>query len=97
MGPPVSCRSPVTGRSCRTRSTPTACLVGTPDGRGLIVVRSTPGELYGVDLRTGHATRIALVGAVDDVNGDGLVRDRPHVVRRTEPPEQGVHQGVRAQ
>ncbi|GAB2751863.1 SMP-30/gluconolactonase/LRE family protein [Streptomyces bullii] len=49
-------------------------LVGTPDGRGLIVVKSTPGELYHVRLRTGHATRISLVGAADVVNGDGLVR-----------------------
>ncbi|KQX82479.1 hypothetical protein [Streptomyces sp. Root1310] len=49
-------------------------IVGTPDGRGLIVVKSTPGELYNVDVRTGHATRIALVGASDVVNGDGLYR-----------------------
>jgi sugar lactone lactonase YvrE len=49
-------------------------IVSTPDGRGLIVVRSTPGELYRVDLSTGRATRIALAGAADVVNGDGLVR-----------------------
>ncbi|GAB2843130.1 hypothetical protein GCM10027074_07070 [Streptomyces deserti] len=49
-------------------------IVGTPDGRGLIVVKSTPGELYHVSLRTGHATKIALVGADSVVNGDGLVR-----------------------
>ncbi|MEU5244109.1 superoxide dismutase [Streptomyces asoensis] len=49
-------------------------VVGTPDGRGLIVVKSTPGELYNVDLTTGHATRITLVGAADVVNGDGLYR-----------------------
>ncbi|MFI5792410.1 SMP-30/gluconolactonase/LRE family protein [Streptomyces sp. NPDC051677] len=49
-------------------------IVGTPDGRGLIVVKSTPGELYNVNLRTGHATRITLVGAPDVVNGDGLYR-----------------------
>ncbi|WP_369180114.1 SMP-30/gluconolactonase/LRE family protein [Streptomyces mutabilis] len=49
-------------------------IVTTPDGRGLIVVRSTPGELYRVSLRTGRATRIGLVGADDVVNGDGLVR-----------------------
>ncbi|MFD9429934.1 SMP-30/gluconolactonase/LRE family protein [Streptomyces sp. NPDC060002] len=49
-------------------------IVGTPDGRGLIVVKSTPGELYNVNLRTGHATRITLVGASDVVNGDGLYR-----------------------
>ncbi|MFI8187618.1 SMP-30/gluconolactonase/LRE family protein [Streptomyces sp. NPDC085946] len=49
-------------------------VVGTPDGRGLIVVKSTPGELYRVDLRTGRATRIALSGAEDVVNGDGLLR-----------------------
>ncbi|MGW8064836.1 SMP-30/gluconolactonase/LRE family protein [Streptomyces ziwulingensis] len=49
-------------------------IVATPDGRGLIVVRSTPGELYRVSLGTGRATRIRLVGADDVVNGDGLVR-----------------------
>ena len=49
-------------------------IVGTPDGRGLIVVSSTPGKLYHVDLRTGHATEIALNGADDVANGDGLFR-----------------------
>ncbi|MGC5565101.1 SMP-30/gluconolactonase/LRE family protein [Streptomyces sp. FR-108] len=49
-------------------------IVGTPDGRALIVVKSTPGELYKVSVRTGHATRITLVGAPDVVNGDGLYR-----------------------
>ncbi|MES4902529.1 MULTISPECIES: superoxide dismutase [unclassified Streptomyces] len=49
-------------------------VVGTPDGRGLIVVSSSPGRLYHVDLRTGHATEIALVGAADVANGDGLLR-----------------------
>ncbi|MEZ3179842.1 superoxide dismutase [Streptomyces pimonensis] len=49
-------------------------IVSTPDGRDVIVVKSTPGELYRVSLRTGHATRIALSGADDVVNGDGLVR-----------------------
>ncbi|MFF3844318.1 SMP-30/gluconolactonase/LRE family protein [Streptomyces sp. NPDC002328] len=49
-------------------------IVGAPDGRSLIVVKSTPGELYNVDLRTGHATRITLTGAADVVNGDGLYR-----------------------
>ncbi|WP_413757854.1 SMP-30/gluconolactonase/LRE family protein [Streptomyces sp. MMBL 11-3] len=49
-------------------------VVGTPDGRALIVVKSTPGELYKVNTRTGHATRITLAGATDVVNGDGLYR-----------------------
>jgi len=49
-------------------------IVGTPDGRALIVVKSTPGELYKVDIRTGHATKIVLAGATDVVNGDGLYR-----------------------
>ncbi|MFF3329734.1 SMP-30/gluconolactonase/LRE family protein [Streptomyces sp. NPDC002888] len=49
-------------------------IVGTPDGRGLIVVKSSPGELYNVNPRTGHATKITLVGAADVVNGDGLYR-----------------------
>ncbi|MEV5429014.1 superoxide dismutase [Streptomyces sp. NPDC052701] len=49
-------------------------VVGTPDGRGLIVVKSAPGELYRVDLGTGRAARIALTGADDVANGDGLVR-----------------------
>ncbi|CAL9451418.1 SMP-30/gluconolactonase/LRE family protein [Streptomyces griseomycini] len=49
-------------------------VVSTPDGRDVIVVKSTPGELYRVCLRTGRATRVTLVGADDVVNGDGLVR-----------------------
>lgn len=49
-------------------------IVGTPDGRGLIVVKSTPGELYHVNVETGHAEKITLVGASDVVNGDGLYR-----------------------
>ncbi|MFE9923523.1 SMP-30/gluconolactonase/LRE family protein [Streptomyces sp. NPDC005774] len=49
-------------------------IVSTPDGRDVIVVKSTPGELYRVNLHTGHATRIVLSGAADVVNGDGLVR-----------------------
>ncbi|GFN00464.1 hypothetical protein Sfulv_52740 [Streptomyces fulvorobeus] len=49
-------------------------IVSAPDGRGLIVVSSTPGELYRVSPATGHATRIALSGAETVVNGDGLVR-----------------------
>lgn len=49
-------------------------IVGTPDGRGLIVVKSTPGELYNVSPKTGAATRITLVGQDTVVNGDGLWR-----------------------
>ncbi|MFD4560878.1 SMP-30/gluconolactonase/LRE family protein [Streptomyces sp. NPDC058469] len=49
-------------------------IVGTPDGHGLIVVSSTPGKLYNVSLKTGHATEIALSGASDVANGDGLFR-----------------------
>lgn len=49
-------------------------IVGTPDGRGLIVVSSTPGVLYHVNIRTGYATGITLVGADNVVNGDGLYR-----------------------
>ena len=47
-------------------------LVGTPDGRALIVV--SVGRLYRVSLRTGQASLITLNGAPDVVNGDGLVR-----------------------
>lgn len=47
-------------------------LVGTPDGRALIVV--SVGKLYRVNLRTGQATVITLAGAPDVTNGDGLVR-----------------------
>ncbi|WP_030040775.1 SMP-30/gluconolactonase/LRE family protein, partial [Streptomyces resistomycificus] len=49
-------------------------IVATPDGRGLIVVKSTPGELHNVDLATGRTTRIRLVGQDTVVNGDGLWR-----------------------
>ncbi|MGA5202677.1 SMP-30/gluconolactonase/LRE family protein [Streptomyces variegatus] len=47
-------------------------LVATPDGRGLIVVNA--GQLYRVDLRTGHAAEVTLKGATDVAGGDGLVR-----------------------
>jgi sugar lactone lactonase YvrE len=47
-------------------------VVGTPDGRALIVV--AVGKLYRVDIRTGHATTIALSGVDNVDNGDGLVR-----------------------
>jgi sugar lactone lactonase YvrE len=47
-------------------------IVGTPDGRALIVV--SVGKLYRVNIRTGHATVIALNGADNVNNGDGLVR-----------------------
>ncbi|MEV0775697.1 superoxide dismutase [Streptomyces sp. NPDC050433] len=46
----------------------------TPDGRALIVVNSPAGKLFRVDPKTGHATHIALRGAADVVNGDGLLR-----------------------
>ncbi|MFJ5303252.1 SMP-30/gluconolactonase/LRE family protein [Streptomyces sp. NPDC088350] len=49
-------------------------IVGTPNGHHLIVVSSTPGKLYRVSLKTGHATEIALSGASDVANGDGLFR-----------------------
>ncbi|WP_405867661.1 SMP-30/gluconolactonase/LRE family protein [Streptomyces sp. NBC_00005] len=49
-------------------------IVGTPDDRGLIVVSSTPGKLYNVSLKSGSATEIALVGAENVANGDGLWR-----------------------
>jgi len=49
-------------------------IVSAPEGRGLIVVSSSPGKLYHVDVKTGHATEIALVGAENVGNGDGLYR-----------------------
>ncbi|MFE6157948.1 SMP-30/gluconolactonase/LRE family protein [Streptomyces sp. NPDC056486] len=49
-------------------------IVDTPDGRGLIVVSSSPGKLYRVHRGTGHATEVRLVGADDVANGDGLFR-----------------------
>ncbi|QIJ62464.1 superoxide dismutase [Streptomyces sp. JB150] len=49
-------------------------IVATPDGRGLIVVKSAPGTLYRVSPRTGKAAEIALVGQDSVVNGDGLYR-----------------------
>ncbi|MEU6144941.1 superoxide dismutase [Streptomyces sp. NPDC047081] len=49
-------------------------IVAAPDGRGLIVVSSTPGKLYNVSPKTGHATEITLSGAADVANGDGLWR-----------------------
>lgn len=49
-------------------------IVSAPDGCGLIVVKSTPGELYHVDPKTGAAKKITLVGQADVVNGDGLWR-----------------------
>ncbi|MGW7518537.1 SMP-30/gluconolactonase/LRE family protein [Streptomyces sp. NPDC054796] len=68
-------RLPLTGEWVQTPDVINANgLVGSPDGKGLIVVSSTSGSLYHVDLRTGHATGIALRGAADVLNGDGLVR-----------------------
>ncbi|MBR7678651.1 superoxide dismutase, partial [Streptomyces daliensis] len=68
-------RLPLTGEWEQTPDAISANgLVGTPDGKGLIVVSSTLGRLYHVDLRTGHATGVALRGAADVLNGDGLVR-----------------------
>ncbi|MFE2045134.1 superoxide dismutase [Streptomyces sp. NPDC059477] len=49
-------------------------VVATPDGTDLIVVKSTPGELYRVSLRTGTARRFTLTGADSVAAGDGLVR-----------------------
>ena len=49
-------------------------IAGAADGRNLIVVSSTPGKLYNVDVETGYATEIALTGAADVANGDGLFR-----------------------
>lgn len=50
-------------------------ITSTPDGRGLIVVRSLPeGRLYRVDPRSGDAVEIRLKGAADVRYGDGLVR-----------------------
>ncbi|MDX3528899.1 superoxide dismutase, partial [Streptomyces sp. ID05-39B] len=49
-------------------------IVDTPDGRALIVVKSTPGELHKVNPRTGLTTKITLIGQENVVNGDGLHR-----------------------
>lgn len=68
-------RLPLTGEWVQTPDVNNANgIVATPDGRGLIVVSSTPGRLYHVDLRTGRATVIALNGAESVANGDGLLR-----------------------
>jgi sugar lactone lactonase YvrE len=68
-------RLPLTGDWVQTPDVNNANgVVGTPDGRGLIVVSSSPGRLYHVDLKSGHATEIALAGAADVANGDGLLR-----------------------
>ncbi|MFI1335543.1 SMP-30/gluconolactonase/LRE family protein [Streptomyces sp. NPDC020845] len=68
-------RLPLTGDWVQTPNVNNANgIVGTPDGRGLIVVSSSPGRLYHVDLASGHATEIALSGAADVANGDGLLR-----------------------
>ncbi|MFD3731266.1 hypothetical protein [Streptomyces sp. NPDC058632] len=50
-------------------------LVATPDGRALTRCRQTAlsaGQLYNVSLKTGYVTTIALTGAEEVVNGDGL-------------------------
>ena len=44
----------------------------TPDGKALLVVNSTTGQLFRVDPRTGRATVVDLGGA-SFVNGDGLL------------------------
>lgn len=48
-------------------------LTTTPDGRALLVVDSSSGDLQRVDPRTGVATRVDLGGAAL-TNGDGLLR-----------------------
>ncbi|MGH1563170.1 SMP-30/gluconolactonase/LRE family protein [Mumia sp. DW29H23] len=47
-------------------------LTETPDGRGLLVVHSTAGELHRVDLRTGATRRVDLGGYAVS-NGDGML------------------------
>ncbi|MFB8771360.1 SMP-30/gluconolactonase/LRE family protein [Streptomyces broussonetiae] len=49
-------------------------IVTTPDGHDLLVVKSTPGTLYRVSVRTGKARELELRGADTVVNGDGLLR-----------------------
>ncbi|WP_030936912.1 SMP-30/gluconolactonase/LRE family protein [Streptomyces sp. NRRL S-646] len=49
-------------------------IVSTPDGRGLIVVSSTPGKLYNISLKSGSAREITLAGTDDVAGGDGLWR-----------------------
>jgi sugar lactone lactonase YvrE len=44
----------------------------TPDGRGLLLIHSTAGQLWRVDPRTG-ATRLVDVGGADLTAGDGLL------------------------
>jgi sugar lactone lactonase YvrE len=44
----------------------------TPDGRGLLVINSTTGNLFRVHPRTGKATKVDLGGAAL-TNGDGLL------------------------
>ena len=45
----------------------------TPDGRALLVVQSFTGQLFRVNPRTGHATRVGL-GGYTLTNGDGMLR-----------------------
>jgi sugar lactone lactonase YvrE len=47
----------------------------TPDGRTLIVVNSTLGNLYTVDPQTGEATQIDLGSSAAVTNGDGILLD----------------------
>jgi sugar lactone lactonase YvrE len=49
-------------------------IVTTPDGRGLLVIFTTTGVLYRVDLRTGAVAPVNL-GGKKLTNGDGIVRD----------------------
>ena len=44
----------------------------TPDGRGLLLIHSTAGELWRVNPRTGATTKVD-VGGADLTNGDGLL------------------------
>jgi sugar lactone lactonase YvrE len=48
-------------------------IVTTPDGRALLVVHSTEGTLYRVNLANGEATPVDL-GGETLINGDGLLR-----------------------
>lgn len=48
-------------------------IVATPDGRALLAVQSSTGQLWRFDLRTKQVDRVAMTAGTDLTGGDGLV------------------------
>ena len=59
-------------------------IVATPNGKTLIAVQSVAKKLFAIDPETGVAKTID-IGGYDLTNGDGLLLQGVHALRRPEP------------